>query len=130
MNMLISAASEWVGELLNKSSFADSVDIIVAPPFTALVVVGEKIKGSGIQMAGQNMGLEQEGAWTGEVSAAMLKDAGCDYVILGHSERRQYFAETDENVNRKIKIACDQELNVVFSRSAKDSPTQNTTFNS
>ena len=114
MNMLISTAAEWVEEILGKSPLSDSVDIIVAPPFTALAVVRARIEGSRILLAGQNMGPEAEGARTGEVSAAMLKDAGCNYVILGHSERRQFFAETDELINRKIKIACDQGLNIIF----------------
>lgn len=114
MNMLISTASDWVGELLGKPQIPDSIDVVVAPPFTALAVVRERVKGSRIQLAGQNMGPDPEGARTGEVSAAMLKDAGCDYVLLGHSERRQYFAETDQLVNRKIKIACDLELNIIF----------------
>ena len=114
MNMLISNADEWVGELLDNLHLTNSVDLIIAPPFTALALVRERTKGSKIKLAGQNIGSELEGARTGEISAAMLKDAGCDYVILGHSERRQYFAETDELVNRKISIACDQGLNIIF----------------
>ena len=103
MNMLISTADEWMRELLDKSHFADSVDIVVAPPFTTLAVLRERIKNSRIQLAGQNMGSELGGSQTGEISAAMLKDAGCEYVILGHSERRQYFAETDEIISKKIE---------------------------
>ena len=114
MNMLISTASKWVEELLGESDFADTFDLVVAPPFTALAVVRERIKGSRIKLAGQNIGLEVKGARTGEVSAIMLKDAGCDYVILGHSERRQHFSETDEQINRKIFIACEHELDVMF----------------
>jgi len=114
MNMLIATANKWVEELLGESDFADPFDVVVAPPFTALAVVRERIKGSRIQLAGQNMGLEVRGARTGEVSAVMLKDAGCDYVILGHSERRQHLAETDGQVNRKIFIACEHGLDVIF----------------
>ena len=112
--MLISNADEWMEKLLDKSYFTDTVDIVVAPPFTALSVVRERTKGSRIQLAGQNMGSELEGARTGEISAAMLKDAGCSYVILGHSERRQYLAETDEIINKKVTVACDQGLNIIF----------------
>jgi triosephosphate isomerase len=78
---------------------------LVAPPFTALAAVVAATKGSPVAVAAQNMHFEKEGAFTGEVSAPMLVDAGVSHVILGHSERRQYFAETDEGVARKTKIA-------------------------
>ncbi|MDP6712942.1 MAG: triose-phosphate isomerase [Nitrospinaceae bacterium] len=110
MNMLISNAAEWVDELLVHLPVSDEVDVIVAPPFTALAAVQDRIEKRKILLAGQNIGPEPEGARTGEVSAAMLKDAGCDYVILGHSERRQFFAESDELINRKLNIACDHGL--------------------
>src|SRR5512137_1189857 len=73
-------------------------DTLVAPPYTALGAVVAAAKGSPVAVAGQNMHFEKEGAFTGEVSATMLKDVGVGSVILGHSERRQYFAETDEGV--------------------------------
>ncbi len=114
MNMLISTAAEWVDGLLGEPELPNSVDIIVAPPFTALAVVQERIQKSKIMLAGQNMGPEPEGARTGEISAAMLRDAGCTYVILGHSERRQFFAETDELINRKLNIACDHGMTGIF----------------
>jgi len=79
--------------------------VILAPPFTALSAVGEAIKGSCLELAAQNMHYEDKGAFTGEVSPLMLKDIGCRYVIIGHSERREYFAETDETVNKKAKAA-------------------------
>jgi len=77
----------------------------VAPPFTALAAVGDALKGSAVQLAAQNMYSEDKGAFTGEISPVMLKDAGCGYVILGHSERRKYFSETDQSVNAKVKKA-------------------------
>lgn len=80
-------------------------DIIVAPPFTAIGAAVEAVRGSSIGVAGQNLHWEAEGAFTGEVSGPMLMDAGCRAVIIGHSERRQYFGETDESVNRKLKAA-------------------------
>jgi len=80
-------------------------DIIVAPPFTALAVSVEAVKGTPISIAAQDMHGEPEGAFTGEVSAAMLVDAGCRAVIIAHSERRQFFGETDERANKKIKAA-------------------------
>ena len=80
-------------------------DIIVAPPFTAIAAAVEGAKGTPVAIAAQDMHGEPEGAFTGEVSAAMLVEAGCRAVIIGHSERRQFFGETDESANRKVKAA-------------------------
>jgi triosephosphate isomerase len=80
-------------------------EILVAPPFTALESVGRAIVGTPIQLAAQNLHWESQGAYTGEVSAQMLRDVGCTAVIVGHSERRQHFGESDESVNRKIRAA-------------------------
>ena len=80
-------------------------DIIVAPPFTALAAALEAAKGTSISIAAQNMHWETEGAFTGEVSAGMLLAAGCRVVIIAHSERRQFFGETDERANKKVKAA-------------------------
>lgn len=85
-------------------------DIVVAPPFTALAAAAEAARGSAIGIGGQDMHWEREGAFTGAVSAKMLIDAGCCYVIIGHSERRQYFGETDETVARKTKAALESGL--------------------
>ncbi len=79
-----------------------TVEIVVCPPFTALQSVGEVLKGTGIQLGAQNVHWEDEGAYTGEVSPAMLKDLSCQYVILGHSERRQMFGESDGDVRKKL----------------------------
>ena len=81
------------------------VEIIVAPSFTALSAVHNAIAGSNIRLSAQDVFWEDSGAFTGEVSSTMLKDVGCDYVIIGHSERRQYFGEANESVNRKVKAA-------------------------
>src|ERR1035437_10832368 len=80
-------------------------DIIVAPPFTALPAAVEAVKGTAISIAAQNMYWEAEGAFTGEVSAAMLVEMGCRAVLIAHSERRQFFGETDERANKKVKAA-------------------------
>jgi len=80
-------------------------EIVLAPPFTGLYSVSETIKGSHVLLAGQNVFYEEKGAYTGEVSPWMLKDAGCKYVIIGHSERRKYFHERDEDVNLKVKTS-------------------------
>jgi triosephosphate isomerase len=81
------------------------LDVVLGPPFTALHAVAASVTGTSIGVAGQNMHAENEGAFTGEVSPLMLRDAGCTHVILGHSERRQLFEETDEGVARKTEAA-------------------------
>jgi triosephosphate isomerase (TIM) len=80
-------------------------DIVVAPPFTSIAAAVEATQGSAIAIAAQNLHWEREGAFTGEVSARMIVEAGCKYVIIGHSERRQFFGETDESVHRKTQAA-------------------------
>ncbi|HEY2361253.1 MAG TPA: triose-phosphate isomerase [Candidatus Angelobacter sp.] len=80
-------------------------EIVVCPPFVLIPVVVEATKDSGIGVGGQDMFWEKEGAYTGAISAEMLRTAGCSHVIIGHSERRQYFAETDDTVNRKLRAA-------------------------
>jgi len=81
------------------------VDVVLCPPFTALSSVYEIIRDSKLRLGAQNLHWEKEGAYTGEVSAAMLRAAGCEFVIIGHSERRQYFGETDETINKKVRRA-------------------------
>ena len=90
------------------------VEIVVAPPFTALHAVAEAARSSNVGVAGQNLHWEKEGAFTGEVSAAMLREAGAEYVIIGHSERRRLFQETDETVNRKVNAALGAGLTPIF----------------
>jgi triosephosphate isomerase (TIM) len=85
-------------------------DIVVAPPFTAIATAVDAARGSAVGIAAQNLHWEREGAFTGEISARMLIDAGCSGVIIGHSERRQYFGETDESVHRKTKAALEAGL--------------------
>lgn len=85
-------------------------DVVVCPPFTLLSTINNLLNGTGIALGAQNMHFEKEGAFTGEISPLMLKDLGCRYVILGHSERRQYFLETDELINKKVKAALNFSL--------------------
>ncbi|NWG12089.1 MAG: triose-phosphate isomerase [Acidobacteria bacterium] len=87
--------------------------IVLAPPFTALTTVVAEVKGTPILVAGQNVHWETKGAFTGEVSIPMLEEAGCRAVIIGHSERRQYFGETDETVNRKVLAAVKSSLTAI-----------------
>ncbi|HEY8392228.1 MAG TPA: triose-phosphate isomerase [Capillibacterium sp.] len=81
------------------------VEVVLCPPFTALATVAKALAGTEIGLGAQDIFWEEEGAYTGEVSPGMLKALGCTYVIIGHSERRQYFGETDETVNKKVKAA-------------------------
>jgi triosephosphate isomerase len=113
MNKTIGEARELMTALKDKVADVTDVEIIVAPPFTALSPVAEVIKGSNIRLAAQDMYWEEEGAFTGEVSPLMLKDVGCQYVIIGHSERRTYFSETNETVNKKVKSAHAHSLNPI-----------------
>jgi triosephosphate isomerase len=85
-------------------------DIVIAPPFTAVSTAAEAAKGSNVHISGQNVSWSKEGAFTGEVSAPMLLEAGCRYVIIGHSERRQLFRETDDNVAKKTLMALESGL--------------------
>jgi len=96
-------AVETAKQLLKRVAKTTDVDIMIAPPFTALAQVSDVVKGTCISVGAQNLFWEAEGAYTGEISSSMLVSAGCRYVIVGHSERRQYFNETDESVNWKLK---------------------------
>jgi triosephosphate isomerase len=110
MNKIIEEAVDLVESLKPLVADVTDVDIVVGPVFTALHAVGKVIEGSNIKLAAQNMYWEESGAYTGEISPVMLKDVRCDYVIIGHSERRQYFGEVNETVNKKVKAAHDFDL--------------------
>ena len=105
MNKINSEAVAFARELKNKISSFDNVEIVVCPNFIALSPVCSVLKESRVSVGAQNLYWEQSGAFTGEVSAEMIESSGCEYVIIGHSERRQYFGETNETVNKKIKRA-------------------------
>jgi triosephosphate isomerase len=105
MHMTIPEAAVLVGAVVKASAEFHEAEIVVAPPFTALKEMSKVMDGSAVHLAAQNLHWEDKGAFTGEVSAPMLKDAGCRYVIIGHSERRRYFGETDAGVNKKIRAA-------------------------
>ena len=105
LNKTIREAVALVTSLQSLVADVANVEIVVAPTFTGLSAVSEALAGGDIQLAAQDVFWEDNGAFTGEVSPGMLKEVGCDYVIIGHSERRQYFNETNENVNHKAKAA-------------------------
>ena len=94
---------------------ANHCEVVIAPVFTALKTVADRLEGSNIRVAGQNCSTEvEEGAHTGEVAAFMLRDVGAGYVIVGHSERRQFYAETDTMVRRKVQAAISSGLTVIM----------------
>jgi triosephosphate isomerase len=106
MHKLIGESRELAAQLRSAlSNLQAPVTVILCPPFTALAEVASIIAGSSMRLGAQNMHWEEQGAYTGEVSPLMLKDAGCAYVIIGHSERRQLFGETDQSVNKKTRAA-------------------------
>ena len=110
MHKTISEAVEIANALKKASPDLIEAELVVIPPFTALNELRKTIEGSSIQLGAQNLFWEEKGAFTGELSAPMLKDAGCQYAVIGHSERRQHFGETNETVNKKIKAALSHEL--------------------
>jgi len=105
MNKSISDAQDLAAGIKLELAECQEVDIVLCPPFTALKAVGDIITDTSIKLGAQNMHWESDGAYTGEISAGMLRDLYCHYVILGHSERRTYFKETDTDVNKKVKAA-------------------------
>ena len=114
MNKTIAETKEFLRSFSPAVQKATDVDIIIAPPFTSLSAAADEIRDTDIQIAAQDMFWEEKGAYTGEISPIMLLDAGCKHVIIGHSERRQYFSEEDVIVNRKIKAAKKAGLGVIF----------------
>lgn len=105
MNKTVEEAVSMVKALKEAVAGVKDVEILLCPTYTALYAVNNEIKGSNINLGAQNLFWEPKGAFTGEISPAMIKEAGCSYVIIGHSERRQYFGETDETVNKRTKAA-------------------------
>ena len=114
MYKTVPEAVETAQQLVNLVSANTSVDIMIAPSFTAVYAVSQIVKDSAVSLGAQNLYWESEGAFTGEVSPSMLISSGCEYVIIGHSERRQLFGESDEAINRKISAALQHQLVPVF----------------
>jgi len=114
MNKTIGEAVSFSRAVMASDLSALDREIVLAPPFTALSAVSEACRGSKLGIAAQNMHWEEKGACTGEISPVMLLDAGCTWVIIGHSERRSLFGESDEMVNRKIQAALKHRLKPIF----------------
>jgi len=110
MHKTVHEAVAFVKEFRSLVKDVHDVEIVIAPPFTAIRAVAEAAHASNLGVAAQNLHWEREGAFTGEVSAAMIKEAGAEYVIVGHSERRRLFGDTDETVNRRLLAAVAAQL--------------------
>ncbi|MDD2372836.1 MAG: triose-phosphate isomerase [Syntrophomonadaceae bacterium] len=110
MNKSLKDAQQYGQELLELLADYSGVEVVVCPPFTSLTVMSQIFRGSEIKLGAQNLFWEMKGAYTGEISPAMLVDAGCNCVILGHSERRQIMGENDAIINRKVRAALDAGL--------------------
>jgi triosephosphate isomerase len=114
MQVTVRSAAAAAREIATLLQPARDREVALAPPFTALMAVRDAIAGSGVKLAAQNLFWEDEGAYTGEVSAPMLGELGVEHVLLGHSERRQYLAETDHMVNLKVKAALRSDLGAIL----------------
>jgi triosephosphate isomerase (TIM) len=114
MNMDLHQSQKLVSEIINGLGKDKKANVIVCPPFTSLSEVGVLLKGTQIKLGAQNLYCEENGAFTGEVSADMLKSVGCEFVILGHSERRVIFDESNDLINKKIKTALAKGLKPIF----------------
>ena len=114
MHKTVKESVDFAHQLAGKLSESAKSDVVIAPPFTSLHPVAEELRDSAIYLSAQNLHWDEKGAYTGEVSAGMLVDVGCKYVIIGHSERRAFFNESDGDINRKIKIALKFNLRPIF----------------
>ncbi|WP_404454171.1 triose-phosphate isomerase [Virgibacillus necropolis] len=110
MNKVLAEAEQFVQEVVKKDPTDQGVEAIVCAPFPFLAKLVDQTKNTSVKIAAQNMHFAENGAYTGEVSPVMLKDLGVTHVVIGHSERREYFAETDETVNKKVHAAFDHDL--------------------
>jgi len=114
MNKTVPEAVAFARELKLKTLAFNNIDIIICPPYTALMPVYEIVKDTKVKLGAQNAHWEDSGAYTGEVSVSMIETSGCSYTIIGHSERRQYFSESNEIINKKLKKVLTSSLSPIF----------------
>lgn len=114
LNKTLNETRTYINEFTPLIKDSRDIDIVLAPPFTSLYVACLALKYTNIMLAAQDVFYEDKGAFTGEISPGMIVDAGCSHVIIGHSERRQYFQDTDEIINKKIKASKRHNLTVIF----------------
>jgi triosephosphate isomerase len=114
MNLLVDDAVALVNGIKSAADEATGVEVVVCPTFTCLQAVAKEAEGSSVAVGGQNCYTKESGAYTAEISPQMLQDVGCAWVIIGHSERRQYFNESDDFLNEKLKFALESGLKVMF----------------
>ncbi len=114
MNKDLDEAVQLVEKLKKGFKNKNKVEVVICPSFTNLSAVNAIVKDSDIKLGAQNMYTEEKGAYTGEINASMLRSVGCKYVIIGHSERRQYFNETNQFLNKKIKVALENNLYPIY----------------
>jgi triosephosphate isomerase len=114
MHKSIWETEDFVAKYPKEQGLFKGAEVVICPPFTALHAAGQALKGTGLKLGAQNMYPEDKGAFTGEISPVMLRDLACEYVILGHSERRQIFGEDDSFVNRKIKAAIHYKIKPIL----------------
>ena len=115
MNTTLQSGQALAAEIVQGlSDISPIVDVGICPPSVYLIPIGEKIRGSAVVLGAQNVASEKPGAYTGEVAIEMLLDVGCQWVIIGHSERRQFFGDTDEVIHKKVLAALERGLKVIF----------------
>ncbi|MCK8600157.1 triose-phosphate isomerase [Desulfoferrobacter suflitae] len=114
MHKLVHDAVVYVKQLQQEAGVFDDREVLLAPPFTALPAVRIVMERNDFKLGAQNCHWEEQGAYTGEISCGMLKDAGCDYVLVGHSERRHIFGETDDMIRRKVNAAFKHKITPVL----------------
>ncbi len=114
MNKGVEETAQFASSIKEKKVSTEGVDVFIAPPFTSLVEAKKSFEGTGISVGAQNLFWEDEGAYTGEISSVFLKELGVEWVIIGHSERRTYFGETNAGVRKKVEKALQKHLKVVI----------------
>ena len=114
MNLDINSSTKLIREILSRNLNYNNIEVVIAPPFVYLSDINSLLKNSHLRLSSQNVFYNDNGAFTGEISHEMLKDLGCEWVMIGHSERRIHLFETNEMINKKIILSCKKDFNVIF----------------